>query len=55
MAARKKPKPDDPEQSARFREAARKVDADDAFDRALKVIIPPKSRSEKMLSLGSRL
>jgi hypothetical protein len=41
----KKPPPDDPEQSARFVETAKKVEADktgEAFARALKQVIPKK-------------
>lgn len=40
------PKPDNPEQSKRFVEAAREIEADEsgeAFRRALKRIVPPKS------------
>jgi hypothetical protein len=39
------PKADDPEQSRRFVEAARQIEADetgDAFDRAFRKIVPPK-------------
>jgi hypothetical protein len=40
------PKPDDPEQSKRFIEAARQIEADEtgeAFRRAFEKIVPPKS------------
>ena len=40
------PKPDDPEQSRRFVEAARQIEADEtgeAVDRAFRKIVPPKS------------
>jgi hypothetical protein len=39
------PKPDDPEQSRRFVEAARQIEADEtgeAFRRALEKVVPPK-------------
>jgi hypothetical protein len=39
------PKPDDPEQSKRFIDAARKIEADEsgeAFRRAFEKIVPPK-------------
>lgn len=39
------PKPDNPEQSKRFIEAARQIEADEtgeAFRRALEKIVPPK-------------
>jgi hypothetical protein len=45
-AKRRVPKPDDPEQSRRFVEAARQIEADEtgeAFDRAFRKIVPPKS------------
>jgi hypothetical protein len=40
------PEPDDPEQSKRFVEAARQIEADEsgeAFRRAFEKIVPPKS------------
>jgi hypothetical protein len=40
------PKPDDPEQSKRFVETAREIEADEsgeAFRRAFRKIVPPKS------------
>jgi hypothetical protein len=43
------PKPDDPEQSKRFIEAARQIEADEtgeAFDRAFRKIVPRSRRSE---------
>jgi hypothetical protein len=49
--SRQKPKslkPDDPEQSKRFVEAAREIEADEtgeAFRRAFEKIVPPKSPS----------
>jgi hypothetical protein len=41
----RKPKPDDPEQSKRFVETAREIEADEtgeAFERALRKIVPSK-------------
>ena len=43
-----KPKPDTKEQSKRFIEKAKEIaseDADDAFDRAIKKVLPPKKDS----------
>lgn len=48
-----KPKWDDPEESARFLEAAKAAEAsDDAsdFDRALKAVAPDKGRSRQRAS-----
>jgi hypothetical protein len=45
MARKPAPKPDDPEQSKRFIEGARQLEADETeegADRAFKKIIPPK-------------
>ena len=45
---RANPKPDDPEQSKRFVEAAREIEADEsgeAFRRAFEKIVPPKGGS----------
>jgi hypothetical protein len=37
--------PDDPEQSKRFEEKARELDeTGEAFERAMKVVVPPKAR-----------
>ena len=51
MATKKpKPPPDDPEQSQRFEQAARDVEADPigrAFKRALDKIVPTQSRRKK--------
>lgn len=48
-----KPRPDNPEQSARFIEAAKAAQVDEtgeAFERAFKRIVPPKiARSPKAL------
>lgn len=44
--AKQKPKPDDKEQSKRFIEKARELEADESdesFDRAFKEIVPPKT------------
>jgi hypothetical protein len=44
-AAPRDPKPDDPEQSKRFAEAARQIEADEsgeAFRRAFDKIVPPR-------------
>lgn len=44
------PKPDDPEQSKRFVETAREIEADEtgeAFRRAFARIVPPKSPTPK--------
>jgi hypothetical protein len=49
MAAIKKPPPDDPEQSARFVETAKVIEADksrSAFTRAFRAIVPPKKRAK---------
>jgi hypothetical protein len=45
MSAKQKPKPDDPEQSKRFIDTAKEVEADDgeALDRALKKAKPATS------------
>jgi hypothetical protein len=47
---RQNPKPDDPEQSKRFIETARQIEADesgDAFRRAFEKIVPQKSPIQK--------
>lgn len=47
MSREQKPKPDDAEQSARFIEAAKAAQVDEtgeAFERAMKVIVPEKTR-----------
>ena len=48
MGRKKKPKPDDPEQSARFLETAKAVQAEDAkerFEKAISKILKPKKPS----------
>jgi hypothetical protein len=57
MAATKHPtpKPDDAEQSARFIEAAKAAEVDEtgeAFERAVKLIVPEKKRSQAAVSGG---
>jgi hypothetical protein len=52
MGRKPNPKPDDPEQSKRFAEMAREVEADgdkDSFDRSFKKVIaaPRKPSSQK--------
>ena len=47
MAKQPKPKPDDPEQSKRFEETARQVEADESgksFERAIEIVAPVKSK-----------
>jgi hypothetical protein len=47
---RRKAKPDDPEQSARFQEDARRLEMDEsgkAFESVLKKIVPTKKASAK--------
>ena len=47
MAPRPKPKPDDPAQSARFIEAAKRAEVDqtgEGFEKAFKKIVAPKRR-----------
>jgi hypothetical protein len=50
MGRKKKPKPDDPEQSARFLETAKRIKADndkELFENAVRKIVkvkPPKTR-----------
>jgi hypothetical protein len=47
MGRKPDPKPDDPEQSKRFIDTAKEVEADDdqALERAFEKIAPPKKRS----------
>ena len=48
--AKPKPKPDDKEQSKRFIEKAREIEADEsdeAFDRAFKMILPKKQNHQR--------
>jgi len=50
MGRKKKPIPDDPEQYARFKETAKKIEADDAkerFEEALKQILVSKPKVKK--------
>jgi hypothetical protein len=45
-----KPKEDDPKQSERFKEAARKAEVDEnpgAFDEAFKKVVPPKPPKDR--------
>ena len=47
MTTKPKPKPDDPAQSARFIEAAKRAEVDpsgEAFDKAFKRIVPEKRK-----------
>jgi len=49
MTTRPKPKPDDPEQSARFVDAAKRAGVDEsgeAFDKAFKKLVPEKRRPD---------
>jgi hypothetical protein len=49
VAKKKKQKPDDKEQSQRFVETARELEADESgksFDKALKNVVPKKTRSK---------
>jgi hypothetical protein len=46
MTTKPKPKPDNPEQSARFIEAAKRAEVDgDKFDAAFKKLVPEKRPS----------
>jgi hypothetical protein len=48
MPTKPKPKPDDPEQSKRFREAAKEVEADltgTVFDKALDLVVPAEAKT----------
>lgn len=50
MGRKRKPDPDDPEQSKRFIETAREAETDenpDSFERAFKKVVPPKSRPKQ--------
>jgi hypothetical protein len=49
MAKKPQPKPDDPEQSKRFVETARKAEADETqegAERAFKKVVTPKKKKE---------
>lgn len=53
MTRKPSPPPDDPEQSKRFAETAREVEADEspgAFDRAFKTVAQPKPTAAKPAS-----
>jgi len=48
--AKPKPKPDDSEQSKRFKETARQLETDEtgkSFQRAIKAVVPPKQTGKK--------
>ncbi len=50
MGRKKKPRPDDPEQYARFVETAKKIEADDAkerFEEAMKRILSAKQKVKR--------
>ncbi len=49
MPAKPKPKPDDPEQFARFKEAVKALGVDEsseAFERAFEKVVPEKAKPE---------
>jgi hypothetical protein len=57
MDAKKKPEPDDAEQSARFVETARQLESDEsgqAFDGALGVVVPTKPAATPVRPSGKR-
>ncbi len=55
MPRKPEPKPDDPEQSARFVEAAKEAGTDEsgkAFERVFKKLVPPKRSPKRAASRG---
>ena len=51
------PKPDDPEQSKRFEETARQLEADESgklFKKSLKIVAPPKPKAIPARSSAKR-